>query len=157
MVTDKELLNKFAKSQPALQRPGLPAEQASLQLGDMVALGGGYVVAAGLYDFAVLGGAVSDIVLPLTVPAGAIVVRAHAEVLAAVTSAGSGASIAVKSGSDVIVTAVDAEATFTLGAIVALNVNPKKAAAASSVAITVSGEALTAGKINFYIQYILVK
>jgi len=42
----KELLNKFAESQPALQEAGKPASEAGIKLGDLLAAGSNPVAAS---------------------------------------------------------------------------------------------------------------
>lgn len=117
------------------------------------------------YDFTVQGGAIGSINLldedgvAVTIPSGAIITRTLIYVPVACTSGGS-ATIAVKSKSAADLKAATAYTSFTLAAL--LDGVPANTAATSIVmtadtipAITIAVAALTAGKINVFIEYVL--
>jgi len=94
--------------------------------------------------------------LAVTIPANAIVIGGHLDVIAAVTSATQNATIAIHlaTAADVLTTTEGAETNLSLAAqipMAALKAAPIKLAAAKAVTVTVGGAALTAGKINGYI------
>lgn len=94
--------------------------------------------------------------LAVTIPAKAIVLGGHLDVITAVTSATQNATIAIHlaTTADVLTTTEGAEANLTLAAqipMAALKAAPIKLAAAKPVTVTVGTAALTAGKINGYI------
>jgi hypothetical protein len=114
------------------------------------------------YSFAVNGGAQGDIALTAnngTIPAGAFVVEAFAEVTTPPTSGGA-ATIAVKIVGAADVNAADAisgapwsaAGLKRLDKLGAADAGLKLASAASPV-ITVATADLTAGVINFYVRY----
>jgi len=94
--------------------------------------------------------------LAVTIPAKAIVLGGHLDVIAAVTSATKNATIAIHlaKANDVLTATEGAEANLTLAAqipMAALKAAPIKLAAAKPVTVTVGTADLTAGKINGYI------
>lgn len=122
-----------------------------------------------IYDFAVLGGAVATIPLvddqgnPCTLPQNAIVTNVTAYVITAVTSAGSSTTAL---GSNISSATTDlmsatAKASLSIGAFVAGTpvgtaatwVGPVTAQAGSVVQVTNAVAALTAGKIEYLIEY----
>lgn len=119
-----------------------------------------------VYDFSKLGGAIGDIALnddlgnPAVLPKGAIVKRSYAYVITAVTSAGS-ATVALKAASSADLMAATAKASLTVTTLVegacdgtvAKMVGPL--AADKQVKVTVAAAALTAGKIQYYIEYVI--
>lgn len=134
---------------------------------------------AALYDFSVHGGAVGDIPLRVRVPAGAVVVNSFVHVLTAPTSGGS-ATIAIKleSAGDILAqTAFDAApfdgtlglglARYTpgidLGSGDGSDTAIDDSAAAAFVittterqlTLTIGTAALTAGKINIFLEYVV--
>lgn len=116
---------------------------------------GGYVKAT--YDFAELGGAVGDITLSLKLPAGALVYNGLVNVLTNPTSGGS-ATVALKiEGSADLLAAtaissvtgqIDLVPDGTAANVVALTEE-------RSLTVTVATAALTAGKMDIYLQYFL--
>jgi len=97
--------------------------------------------------------------LAVTIPAKAIVLGGHLDVIAAVTSATKNSTVAIHlaNPADVLTTTEGAEANLTLAAqipMAALKAAPIKLAAAKPVTVTVGTAALTAGKINGYIIWI---
>ena len=94
--------------------------------------------------------------LAVTIPAKAIVLGGHLDVITAVTSATKNSTVAIHlaNPADVLATTEGAEANLTLAAqipMAALKAAPIKLAAAKPVTVTVGTAALTAGKINGYI------
>lgn len=115
------------------------------------------------YDFSKHGGAVGDILTGLRIPKGAIIQNVFADVLTAATSADSTATIALKAeaANDLFTAAAVSGAPFSstgrkLGipdfATVA---DYKKTTAEREVTMSIAVQALTAGKIDFYVQYVL--
>jgi len=97
--------------------------------------------------------------LAVTIPAKAIVLGGHLDVIAAVTSATKNATIAIHlaKANDVLTATEGAEANLTLAAqipMAALKAAPIKLEAAKAVTVTVGAADLTAGKINGYIIWI---
>lgn len=97
--------------------------------------------------------------LAVTIPAKAIVLGGHLDVITAVTSATQNSTVAIHlaNPADVLTTTEGAEANLTLAAqipMAALKAAPIKLAAAKAVTVTVGTAALTAGKINGYIIWI---
>lgn len=115
-----------------------------------------------VYNFAVSGGAVSNINLvgldndaDAYLPQGALVVGADMVVATECTSGGSATiALGVNSAGDVI--AAEAVASFTAGAIISLDTKVKASANVKPF-ISIADAALTAGKINVYIQYIIAE
>jgi len=110
------------------------------------------------YDFAGAGGAIGDFDLGVTIPDNAVVLSCIIEKITAFTSGGS-ATVALKiegAGDCVAATAFD-NAAFT-GAVTvgaALGSTKFKTTAARNVTMTVATAALTAGKYNFHIEYLI--
>lgn len=127
---------------------------------DQVGLGAAQVAKA-TYDFTVDGGAIATIspVSSPVIPAGAIVFGGLIDVI--VAPLGGGASVAIGFGSGAQVAslkAATAVGTYTIGAILALipvwtAASAVKVAADTKITFTVSGGALTAGKIAVQIYY----
>lgn len=117
-------------------------------------------------DFAVLGGAVGDLSLvddqgnPAVLPQGAIVTKVLAYVVAAVTSGGS-ATVALKAANAADLMTATAKASLSLAAkldgvpdgTAANAVGPL--AADTRVKATVGTAALTAGKVQYFIHYVI--
>lgn len=118
---------------------------------------------AAQYDFAKLGGAVGDYDLGVKIPAGAIIINAFAHVQTAATSADSTATIALK--------AETANNLFTAAAVsgapwsttgmkqaipdLATVADYKTITAEAALTMSIAVQALTAGKINFFVQYVV--
>lgn len=116
------------------------------------------------YDFAVHGGAVGQIDLATAakslLPVGAVVTQVHYKVVTAPTSGGA-ATIAIGDvGSAARYLAATAIASYTLD-LVAVNAigTPMNITAANNgkFAITIATAALTAGKIKFFVSYLMPK
>lgn len=119
-------------------------------------------VAKATYDFTVVGGAVATIQLPGAdiLPLGAIVKSVTADNLTTFTSGGS-ATLTVTAGGVTLTTAqaygsaplntAPATGTFTL----ASSATAIKATSSAPIAVVIGTAALTAGKVDIYIQYII--
>lgn len=153
----KELLNKFADTQIALNIPGLPADQSKIQLGDLLDEAHGAIRSASVvYDVARDGGTDGEsyVIKGHNIPSGAIITRAWiAENVALV---GVGASLDVKAGSVSLSGGAQLIAAFA-------GINEAKAdfaavipavAGGSSVSIDVSGADVTAGQLLITFEYI---
>jgi len=105
------------------------------------------------YDFAVDGGAISDVAIKDTefIPAGAVVLKVYAAVETAATSGGS-ATVAVKCG------ALGVTATTSLGSLAATKTVAFTAAGGTTspggnVVVKIATAALTAGKFKIFVEY----
>ncbi len=120
-----------------------------------------------IYDFAVLGGAVGDVLLvdddgqAAMIPAKAVVTRAWSETITSVLSSGS-ATVAGKLVGAADIQAATAKATLVAGAFVegvpvgtAATFVKQSGAAPAQVKATIAVAALTAGKIAYYLEYVL--
>lgn len=109
-----------------------------------------------IYDFAVHGGAVGDIVVPdISLPNKAIIHSGYINVLTAPTSGGS-ATVALALGSTGTKTTIkSATAIASLTGLVALNSLPIQVAnnAGGDLIVTVGVAALTAGKMEIWLGY----
>ena len=114
------------------------------------------------YDFAVHGGAVGDIATGCRVPNGAVIVNAFATVVTAATSTNSTATIAFKANAanDIFTAAAVSGAPFSsTGQKLAIPdlatvADYKTMTAERELTMSIAVEALTAGKINFYVTYV---
>ena len=121
-------------------------------------------VARATYDFAVDGGAISAIDSGVTIPDNAVIVGGFVDVVTTLTSATDAATMAISTeGADDIVAAV-AISTGTpwdagLHAIVPKANTPEstgiKMTAANAVTFTIAVEAVTAGKFECYLNYVI--
>ena len=131
---------------------------------------------AALYDFAVHGGAVGDIPLRVSVPAGAVIVDSFVQILTAPTSSGSATiAISLESAGDILAaTAFDAapfDGTFGLGLArytpglrfpedLPIEIDDSDAGAfvaateERELSLTIGTAALTAGKFNVFLHYV---
>lgn len=121
---------------------------------------GGRKSAVGVYDFAVVGGAVGDITLTGdTIPSGAIVLDAYISVATAVTSGGA-ATVAIKLEGAADINAADAisgapwSTTGAKRADFTATTAPVKTTAARSIVATVGTAALTAGVFTVVVEFI---
>jgi hypothetical protein len=106
-----------------------------------------------LWDYALDGGAVGDISFGRSLPAGAIVVRVVTDELAAVTGA---TSITLKAGATSLTGALDLTGSSgTNGQALASSATAIKVASSSELLITIATNAATAGKVRFYVEYLL--
>lgn len=119
--------------------------------------------AHGVYDFAVDGGAVSDIALrgDSVIPSGAIIIDSFIRVNTILTSGGA-ATIAVKSeaAADIqAVAAVGAAPWSTAGAKRGSHISttaPILTTAARTLTVTIAAAALTAGKFTVVVEYVVL-
>ena len=112
------------------------------------------------YDFATDGGAVdpSGINLGVTIPNNAIVLSGVVEKLTGFASSGSATvALKVEGANDVITATAFDNAQFTAGIApaAALAGTQFKTTDARAVTLTIAGAALTAGKYNFHIEYLI--
>jgi hypothetical protein len=119
----------------------------------------------GIYNFAVSGGAVGDITLldddglAVVLPINAIVTNVIAHVATACTSGGS-ATVALKANSSADLCAATAVASLTSNALIAgvpvgTAATSVRLTAERTLKVTVAVAALTAGKINYHIEYMI--
>lgn len=123
-------------------------------------------VVTGKYSFAVQGGAVGDISLlsdlnntnsTIVIPDNAVIKKVYIDVLTAPTSGGA-ATVAVKLQSAADLKGATAIASFTGimdGVPAGAAANMIKLTADRTLKITVATAALTAGKFNVYVEYVL--
>jgi hypothetical protein len=132
------------------------AVAAKVGLGDLV--DSTLAVAKATFDVASLGGAVGDISLGVTVPSGALVKKVYVVIKTPFVSAGGAGTLALKAQSaGDLLAAVDAD---TLSGVV----DGIPAGAAANMIVltadrvltaTVAVEALTAGKADVFVEYVL--
>lgn len=116
-----------------------------------------------IFDFGISGGAVGSYGLGVRIPKGAIIVNAFASVLTAATSTNSTATIAVatEAANDIFTAAAVSGAPWsTTGKKLAIPdlatvADYKTMTAEREVTLAIAVEALTAGKINFFIMYVI--
>lgn len=116
-------------------------------------------VAKAIYDFDVDGGAVSTITPQQTetIPAGAIVTNIYANETTALTSGGS-ATVELKAGSVSLTDPLAFDTGFTAKPETLALDNSLTAipvATAADLSITVATAALTAGVVEFYVEYVV--
>lgn len=105
------------------------------------------------YDFAVSGGAVGDISLDSWVPPGAVITNVYSREVTSATSGGS-ATVTLSAGSTAL-TGATAIADVATGSIaLASSATAVVISASSRLKITVGTAALTAGKVEYFIEYI---
>lgn len=118
--------------------------------------------AATYWSFGVHGGAIGTITLGVVLPAGAVVTRAFAQPTSRPTSATNVGTLSVGVAGDNVAffNAINANASFVPGNIVAGNIDGTLPATyypiggtPLAVTVAIAGEALTAGVIQFYIDY----
>lgn len=106
-----------------------------------------------VWDFSTDGGAVGDLTFGRTLPANAMVVSLLTEELTAVTGA---TDITIKAGSTALSGSIDftADAGIQSRAL-AGSAAGIKLSATSEYTLTVATNAATAGKVRFYVEYLL--
>ncbi len=117
-----------------------------------------YRVAKATYDFDADGGAVSTIDLGITIPDNALVTSCVLEKITGFASSGSATvALGLESTTDIIAATAfnNAALTQVVAYGAALASAPFKTTAARNVQITIGTAALTAGKFNFYIEYLV--
>lgn len=147
----KKILNDFALSQPGLKDSALPYPSSQLKLGDVMD-GLSTALDSVTYDFAVFGGTIGTIALPLAFPKNSIITRIWTDPLTDLASAGA-ATVALEVGSQVL----RAAAAYTV-----YNTNPVEHPASLPIKISTSGKLewviagadLTAGKVKVYVEWI---
>jgi hypothetical protein len=109
-----------------------------------------------LFDFDNDGGAVGDVEFARNLPAGAIVTKIISDEITTVT-AGAGATLTLKAGSTSLSGAIafDTGLTGIDNQALAGAVDGIKLSAASELKLTIATNALTAGKVRFYVEYLL--
>lgn len=109
-----------------------------------------------LFNFANDGGAVSTLSFKRYLPAGAIVTEIIADEMTALTSAGS-ATVQLKAGSTNLTGALAFDTGFAGTALLALasSATAIKISARSELTMTIATAALTAGKLRFFVRYLL--
>ena len=109
-----------------------------------------------LYDFSLDAGAVGDVDFGRSLPAGAIVTKIYSDEQTALTSGGS-ATVTLKAGSTALTDALAFDSGFTGRDELALASSAEaiKISAASELKISIGTAALTAGKVRFFIQYLM--
>jgi len=111
------------------------------------------------YDFATDGGAVSTIDLGVTIPDNAILLSCIVEKITQFTSGGAATvGLKVESSGDVIAAATafsNAQYTAAIAPGVALSSTQFKTTAPRNVSLEIGAHAITAGKYNFHIEYII--
>lgn len=113
-------------------------------------------VVSATYDFSVSGGAVGDITLLTTaIPASAIITNVWHSELTNVTTSASG-TITLKAGSTALTDAI-AAATFsgTKSEALASSATAIKVTSEASLVATIATGALTAGKVRFFVEYMV--
>ena len=114
------------------------------------------------YDFAVDGGLVSAIDLGVTIPDNAIIVSGFIEVITTLTSSGDAATIAIHvlAANDIVTAvAISAAADWDAGIRsiipVATGATAIKLTSAKTITATIAVEAVTAGKFNVHLFYVI--
>lgn len=109
-----------------------------------------------LYDFTVDTGATGTYNFGRKLPAGAIVTNVFSDEQTALTSGGS-ATVQLRAGTTALTDALafDTDFTGTEEQDLASSATAIKVAAESELNAVVAGAALTAGKVRFYVRYVL--
>ncbi len=108
-----------------------------------------------LYDFSKDGGATGDVDFGRILPAGAIVKQITSDEITALTSGGS-ATITLKAGSTSLTAALAYNTAFTgIDQHAVATADGIKLSVASELKITIATAALTAGKVRFFVRYLL--
>lgn len=116
------------------------------------------------YDFAVDGGAVGTILLndengnPAILPDKAIITQVYLDILTAFVSTGNNGTIALKANSSGdLLAAVDADTLsgVSAGVPVGTAATMVKLTAERQISLVVATNAMTAGKANFFVEFVL--
>lgn len=108
------------------------------------------------YNYTLHGGAVSTIDLGGWIPAAAIITSVVSDTLTALASTGAPkAGLALKRGSDILISATAYDNADWTGVTVRPTLTGPKIASAGAVSLTITNQALTAGKVNFIIEWIM--
>lgn len=121
-------------------------------------------VVCATWDFAVDGGAVSTILLndedgnPVVLPSKAIITQVYMDVITGMTSAGGAGTLALTANSaGDLLAAVDADTKsgVTAGIPVGTAATMVKLTAQRQISMAIAVEALTAGKIRVFVEFVL--
>jgi hypothetical protein len=104
------------------------------------------------YDATVNGGALGTYTLGVSIPAGAVVTAAWCDIQTGL--AGASGSLTLNVPTEGALTQALTSAANGSASVVASTALPKKVAAARTLQVTVTGGALSAGKIVFHVQYV---
>ena len=109
-----------------------------------------------VYDFSEDGGAAGDVSFGRKLPAGAVVTEIVSDEITALTSGGA-ATVQLKAGSTDLTDALafDTDFTGTETQALASSATAIKVSSASELKITIATAALTAGKVRFFVKYLL--
>ncbi len=117
---------------------------------------GGYRAESVLFDFSVDGGAVGTLEFGRLLPAGAIVKKVTTDEITALTSGGS-ATLMLKAGATNLLAAAAAFDTDFggIGELALADAQGVKLAADAELELVIAVAALTAGKVRFFVEYLL--
>lgn len=117
---------------------------------------GGNRAESALYDFSIDAGAIGDVEFARNLPAGAIVTKIVSDEITALTSGGA-ATVQLKAGSTNLTDALAFDTGFAgvQNQALASSATAIKIAAESELKISIAAAALTAGKVRFYVEYLL--
>lgn len=117
---------------------------------------GGLRADSAVIDVALDGGAVGDITLGRVLPAGAVVTKVVSDEQTALTSGGS-ATVQLKAGATALTDALAFDTGFAgvEDQALASSAEAIKLSAAGELTVTIATAALTAGKVRFFVQYML--
>lgn len=131
--------------------------EAGLSTRDQSVLdGGGIRTDSVLFDFSVDGGAVGDVEFARKLPEGAVITAIFSDEQTALTSGGS-ATVQLKAGSTDLTDALAFDTDFDGldSQALASSAEAIKLSADSELKISIATAALTAGKVRFFVQYML--
>ena len=117
---------------------------------------GGVRVESVLYDFSEDGGAVGSVSFGRKLPAGAVVVNVYSDEITALTSGGA-ATVQLQAGATDLTDAIAFDSGFagTEAQALASSAEAIKISAAAELKIAIATAALTAGKVRFFVKYML--
>ena len=118
---------------------------------------GGLRVESVMYDFSNDAGAVGTLSFGRMLPEGAVVTRVFSDEQTALTSGGS-ATLTLKAGSTSLTGAIAFDTGFTAtveSQALASSATAIKLSALSELKLTIGTAALTAGKVRFFVEYML--
>lgn len=127
----------------------LDAIAAAYPIGSAGAAGSAKTVSA-LYDFSVSGGAVGAISLGVAIPDNAIILEVIADELTNIVGGGTGTELQVGS------VAVSATDVHTISGVAVISpAAPVKITTPGNLELQVVGSAITAGKVRFFVRYVI--
>jgi hypothetical protein len=121
-------------------------------------------VVKGVYDFATLGGATGTYLLKdengdvIQLPSKAIITQAYIDIITACVSTGNNGTIAVQANAaNDLLSAVDADTLsgVSAGVPVGTAATMVKLTAARNISLLIGTNPLTAGKFNFFVEWVL--